>query len=425
LTTDAPVPTPSQPLPQALSLGDRLDVLDALRGVAVLGILLFNIAAFSGYEFLSPKRARMLHWSASDPVAASAIEVFVHGKFYSLFSLLFGVGFAVFMRRAESRGAEAAPLFRRRLVGLMMIGICHSVLIWYGDILTLYALLGFCLIPFWRRSDATVLRWSLGMLALPIALYGLALATLAVTVGGAGGSPSSRGEVPRFLADALDGFASSSYLAILKGNVVITGAGWLRRLLYLTPPKIFGMFLLGLYAGRCGLFEQVEARRSMFRTASRWGLAVGLPSSIAVAGLVGSELPRLPSLAGWIRTILESIGTPALSLGYASVLTLLFQHQKSRTRLMHLAYVGRMALSNYLLHSVAAVLIFYGIGLGLFRGVSLTVALVMALGFFVLQVLLSRWWLQRATFGPVEWLWRQFTYRQRFPLWRRVPAGGS
>ena len=103
------MPTPSQPMPHALLRGDRLDVLDALLGVAVLGILLFNVAAFSGYEFLSPERARMLHWSASDPVAASAIEVFVHGKFYSLFSLLFGVGFAVFMRRAESRGAGAAP----------------------------------------------------------------------------------------------------------------------------------------------------------------------------------------------------------------------------------------------------------------------------------------------------------------------------
>jgi uncharacterized protein len=413
---------PGQPLPHALSRDDRVDVLDALRGVAVLGILLFNVAAFSGYEFLSPERARMLRWSAPDRVASFAIEVFVHGKFYSLFSLLFGVGFAVFMRRAESRGAVAASLFRRRLVGLLMIGICHSVLIWYGDILTLYALLGFCLIPFWRRSDATVLRWSLAMLALPIAIYGLALATVAATGVGAGGSPG-RGGVPPFLANALDGFASGSYLAILKGNAVITGAGWLRRLLQLTPPKIFGMFLLGFYAGRSGLFEQVDTRLSMFRTVSRWGLVVGLPSSIAVAAMSG--LPRLPSLAGWIRTVLESIGTPALSLGYTAGLTLLFQHQKWRTRLLPLASVGRMALTNYLLHSVAAVPIFYGIGFGLFRRVSLTIALVMALGFFVLQVFFSRWWLQRADYGPVEWLWRQFTYRQRFPLWRRVPACGS
>ena len=123
-----------------------------------------------------------------------------------------------------------------------------------------------------------------------------------------------------------------------------------------------------------------------------------------------------PTVLGLLETVIKSIGVPLLTLGYAAGLWLLFSRVP---RLMAaLAPAGRMALSNYLMHSVAGVLIFYGIGFGLFGRLSLTAAVVAALAFFVLQIVLSRWWLRRARFGPAEWLWRMFPYRRRIPLFQ-------
>ena len=121
-----------------------------------------------------------------------------------------------------------------------------------------------------------------------------------------------------------------------------------------------------------------------------------------------------PTSLALLETVIKSIGVPLLALGYAAGLWLLFSRAPSLMAL--LVPVGRMALSNYLMHSVAGVVIFYGIGFGLFGRLSLTAAVAGALAFFILQMFLSRWWLRRARFGPAEWLWRMFTYRRRIPL---------
>ena len=137
--------------------GERMDVLDVMRGIAVLGILLVNIDSFIGYGFGRPEQASAAG-ARFNPLASFVVEFLVQGKFYCLFSFLFGVGFAVFIERASARGHDAVRLFKRRLVGLLLIGLVHTCLIWYGDILTNYAVIGFGLIPFLRRDDRTVLR---------------------------------------------------------------------------------------------------------------------------------------------------------------------------------------------------------------------------------------------------------------------------
>src|SRR6185503_12416273 len=134
---------------QSVPLGttERMTVLDAIRGVAVLGILLINIDALSGYGFTPDAAHTLFRSPAADEVTWFLLAVFIEGKFYSLFSFLFGVGFAVFVQRAAARGGDAPRLFRRRLVGLLVIGLVHTLLIWFGDILVTYALLGFALVP--------------------------------------------------------------------------------------------------------------------------------------------------------------------------------------------------------------------------------------------------------------------------------------
>ena len=393
---------------------ERMDVLDAVRGAAVLGILLANVIAMSGFPFLPPDHYRSLPLAGWHELSFFLVLLFVEAKFYSLFSLLFGVGFAVFIQRAAARGADAPRLFKRRLTGLLIIGLIHTFLIWMGDILATYAVIGFALLPFLRRDDRTVLRWAAGMLLLPIVLY-----TLMVVAAWAASlppqDPGSGGAPPQFLMDAAQGFSSGGYVDIVKGNVIFTGAQVVRRFMLMFFPRVFGMFLLGFYIGRRNLFADLGSHLPLLRRIFVWGLAAGLPLAYFGARLEGNNM-GVPSLTGLLETTVKSIGVPILSLGYAAGFALLFHKLR---RLRHaFAPAGQMALTNYLIHSVAAVIVFYGVGFGLFGRVPLVVVLVGAVGFFVLQMIASRMWLDVAAFGPAEWLWRMFTYRRRVPLFR-------
>jgi uncharacterized protein len=393
---------------------DRMDALDAVRGAAVLGILLANVIAMSGFPFLPPDHYRSIPLADWHPAAYFMVLFLVEAKFYSLFSLLFGVGFAVFVQRAAARGADAPRLFKRRLIGLLIIGLVHTLLIWMGDILLTYAIIGFALVPFLRKDDRTVLRWSGAMLLLPIGLYaamfaGARLAGVAPQASGGTDAP------PQFLIDAAAAFATGGYLDVVRANVIFTVAQVVRRFLLMFYPRVFGMFLLGFYIGRRNLFADLEAHSVLLRRVLGWGIAVGLPLAYIGARMEGNNM-GVPGIAGLVETTVKSIGVPALSLGYAAGLCLLFVRVGGLRRAF--APAGQMALSNYLLQSAAALAIFYGLGFGLFGRVPLVVALGGAVAFFILQMIASRVWLTYAAFGPVEWLWRMFTYRRQVALFR-------
>jgi uncharacterized protein len=396
---------------------ERMTVLDAVRGVAVLGILVINIDALSGFAFTPPAQLAGLPLANADRVVWFLLSFLVEAKFYSLFSLLFGVGFAVFVQRAAARGVDPARLFKRRLAGLMIIGFVHSLFIWHGDILLTYGVLGFALVPFLRRSDRSVLRWAAAMLLLPIVLYAVLFA--AVGQPAPEQSSGSTSGLPPFLAAAAQQLAHGGYLDIVQAHVAFASANVVRRLLLMFFPRVLGMFLLGFYAGRRNLFANLAAHDSLIRTVAITGLAVGLPFSLA-ATWWGSFVVGPPNVNGLIETIIRSIGVPALALGYAAGLCLLFRRLPDLMRAF--APVGRMALTSYLTHSVAGLIVFTGIGFGLFGRVSLTMAVIGAVAFFIVQKAVSSWWLSRAQFGPAEWLWRMFTYRRRFDLMKSTSA---
>jgi uncharacterized protein len=299
------------------------------------------------------------------------------------------------------------------VTGLLLIGLVHTTLIWFGDILLTYAVLGFALIPFTRRDDRAVLRWAAIMLLAPLPLY--AVLMLLAHLGPPQPPAAPGGGLPPFLAAAIDGIAHGRYPDLLRGNVVFTIANVLRRLLLMFFPRVLGMFLIGFYAGRSGIFADLDAHAPLLRRVCAIGFAAGLPFSLGVA-LLAVEVPGPPDARGLGETVLQSLGTPALTLAYAAALCLLFRRAPRMMRA--LAPAGRMALTNNLAQSVAGVLLFYGIGLRQFGRVSLTVALAGCVAFFGLQMLASRLWLSRALFGPAEWLWRTFTYRRRFALFR-------
>jgi uncharacterized protein len=183
-------------------------------------------------------------------------------------------------------------------------------------------------------------------------------------------------------------------------------------------PKILAMFLLGFYVYRRGYFQNLSNHQPFIRKVLRYGLFLGLIGNITFAWLAGNEAAFPPSAAGIFGVIAYAFGVPALAFFYIALVATLWQKSVWQKLLAFLAPVGRMALTNYLLQTVICVIIFYGYGLGQFGKVGALASTLIAFGIFSVQILLSVLWLKYFAYGPIEWIWRQLTYRQRLDLRR-------
>jgi uncharacterized protein len=318
-------------------LAERSEWLDALRGFALFGVLIYNMMTFSGYVFRKVLLPVHNAWSALDPSLDYLVHALVEGKFYSLFSFLFGLGFALQMRRAEAIGGEAMSALRRRLAWLLVFGLAHALLIWFGDILTVYAVFGFVLLLWFRRmSQRALLAWALSFLAMPVLIY---LVFLAFRMGDPLGpaTPGATGE--SLLGKAVRAMATGSYVDVLQTNALFYPGGWLRRGVRLMLPRIFGMFLLGMWVCRAGLPILRDAHRPMLRRWLLWGVLLGLPLNAIYAAL-GSGGALLPaSTTGLLVITSASLGIPLsrLRCRFRLVLAPLASGQPSRHRRPHRA----------------------------------------------------------------------------------------
>ncbi len=395
-------------------LAERLEVVDILRGVAIFGILLVNMELFSTPIYQTGIASRL--WPGwADRTVDWLIRFLAEGKFYTMFSFLFGFGLAMLMERARARGAPFVPLYVRRLLVLLLIGAAHALLLWIGDILVTYAVLGFILLLFRHRTPKTLVIAAGLCLALAIVINA---APAALDLYGERTAGAANRAEPAASDATLEWLAQQATRAYTQGSFAEIVQQRIRDLRFLYAFEIlvvFGvltMFLLGLYAGRRGVFRDVAAHRSLLLGALWWGGGIGLAGSLAFALTATRESP----LADLVGAIGFEIGAPALSIAYMSGLTLLAQQGVWRARLAPLAAVGRTALSNYLLQSLICTTIFYGYGLGLFGKVGPAAGAVLAVGIYVLQVPLSLWWLRRFRFGPIEWVWRSLTYLRVQPM---------
>ena len=381
---------------------ERIPALDVLRGVAVPGILFANVLVFFGLVFLPPDRAAALPTAEADAVVRFLERILVEGKFYSIFSLLFGIGFGLQLARG---GEQALPLFRRRLRILLAIGAAHAFLIWSGDILMLYALLGFTLPWFARKSDRALLRWIVILLAIPILLYAAALGIW--TLVGPGNTPSA-GAMPAGILAIFERMGTGGVKDAFLGNLLMVAGRWADLFATMRFPKVLGMFVLGLWTARAGLAVSPASHRPLLVRVCLLGWAIGLPANL-VAAWASHHWPYLPPGGGALLGVaMQAVGFPMLALGYAATVGLLVVDR--RRLIMRFAPLGRMALTNYLMHSVLCVVLSYGFGLGLWWRIGASTAVAIAAAIVAVQIPLSAWWLSRYRFGPVEWIWRRFTY---------------
>jgi uncharacterized protein len=397
-----------------VSSRERLEILDVLRGLAVCGILIGNVQWFSGYGMMPP--ALEAQTPLYDQVTHFLVHFFIEGKFYSIFSFLFGLGFALQIARAEERGDTNASLFKRRLFWLLIIGLLHAYLLWAGDILSIYALMGFILILFRIKSNESLLKWAFALLAVPVVTYLLLyIAFIAFA------PPDTAATVE---AAQLNGWSSnlqtvtqSNYWQIVSSyNLQYIVGRYMGLIFQMRLPKILAMFLLGMYAYRRGFFQNLSDHKPFIRRVLAYGAALGVIGNIAMAWLAGNEAPFPPSPMGLAGVIGYSFGVPALALFIVVLVATLWQKDFWRKLLGYLAPVGRMALTNYLLQTVICVTLFYGYGFGLFGRFGALQATLIALAIFACQIVLSSVWLRYFAYGPMEWIWRQLTYRRRLSI---------
>ena len=391
----------------SVDAGERVALFDVLRGFALFGILLYDIEAFSGLGFLSPQDRATLDFGGHDAQVAFVVHALIEGKFYSLFSFLFGLGFAIFMRRAEAKDADGPALFRRRLYGLLFIGLAHGFLLWFGDILHVYALFGFLLPTMRGFSDRAVLRTAVILLAAPVALY---LVLVAVHMQNPFAPPASPSPDGGIFGRVMHAIGEGSYGEVVGMNAFMMAASWALRVVNLALPRILGMFLLGYYVGRVRWLEDTRAHRGVLVRWLAFGVLIGLPLNLAYARL-GEQGVALPGSAlGLIQATAGSIGIPLLCLAYIAAISMAHDTPLGRRVLGALAPVGRMGLTNYLMQSVVCVPLFYGMGFGLRVQFGHATILAIAVAVFAAELVWSPIWFVWFKQGPIERLWRRFTY---------------
>ena len=404
-----------------VTISERIHLLDVFRGLAIFGILMVNMQVF--YHPIS----YMMIGSQSGGetltvISESFIKFFFEGKFYVLFSMLFGYGFWLFMNKQVPEGVRIIPVFRRRLFILLLFGIAHFVFLWAGDILFFYALFGFLLILSRNISDERIMSWAIPLALVPSLLtfffWGLSVAF--------SGIPEATNSWETGMAEnavAMKSLAEEAFI------VHSTGSYWeiltmrLREWMTLTQggifvfyPVVLGMFLFGTWIARKGYVKNYKDHLPLIKKVFWWSLFSGVILNTLYAISYQYSQPSILNFWAFLGSFTHTTGGVSFALLYTSSIILLTVKGNMNGLSKALAPVGRMALTNYLMHSIICTTLFYAYGFGLMGKVEIWQGIVLAIAIFGLQIPFSKWWLNQFKYGPFEWLWRSLTYWKLQPF---------
>lgn len=398
---------------------DRALILDVLRGFAVLGIFIANSEAFSLNMFATDTFSQSLPTVTIDGYVKKFIILFIDGKFYSLFSLLFGIGFSIILERNISSGRNPLVVFYRRLTILALLGLGHLLLLWPGDILFLYALIGMVLPLFRNFSNKLLLITSVVLILSPLAFDAVKVLTEGVF------NPGYPLMQQALRLDELNGITEVNYRTFLIDNPTYQAVlnwnqgGFFWRFEGILSsnriPKVLAMFLIGYVVGRQKIYLHPEKYTDLFKKIRLWGLIIGIPSGIAMIYFHDDKI-YLPKAGGLFDTLCYALNVIPLSLVYATTFGLWWIDPVKQKRLGFLAPVGRMALTNYIFQTLCGVFIYYGIGFALALKFGPFYYSLIAIGIFGFQIFASTIWLRYFRFGPLEWIWRILTYGKVIPI---------
>jgi len=397
-----------------VDISERISSIDVLRGFAVLGILIMNIQSFSMIEaaYLNPTAygdltgLNRLVWVLSHMLADT--------KFISIFSMLFGAGIVLMADRAEAKGVTPRLINTRRNIWLMVLGMLHAYLLWYGDILFTYGVCGLIVFAGRKASPRKLIIVGLILFSVVFLLNGLFGLTVpywpeenklqAIESWGASAERTSA-ELAAYRGTWLDQMAFRARGAILLQTfILLIREGW----------HVCGLMLIGMAFFKMGILSALRSRR-FYLLMMAIGFGAGFP--VVATGMVRQFA------AGWsfeysmfLGSQYNYWGSLLVASGYIGMVMLVCRSGALRRLRERLTAVGRMALTNYLVQTIICTTIFYGHGLGLYGSVERKHQILIVFAVWVFQVLVSPIWLQHFRFGPFEWAWRSLTYGKRQPM---------
>ena len=390
----------------------RIITVDALRGIALFGIVL----------------AHMIYWYSAGPLPNELFtkytdilskivpfinEILISGKFFAFFSFLFGLSFYLQMQSMESRNDNFLLRYGWRIVLLGIIGLVHHAF-WRGDILSIYAPLGILLMPMRKASNRVILIIGI-LFALNVPGKLIEAIKFLTSKGNNNGGINmdpvayyaimSKANLGQLLRDNWNNLSTKFEFQVQSGRIYIT----------------YGFFLLGMYSGRMGWFRNIEDAKSIFKKICKRTSILSLTLLIIAFSIIGAnELFKLKwdqnPYIGFIFGIIYDSFNAALVILYISGLTLLMYKPKWQKILFPFSTIGKLALTCYLLQTALGLILFYHVGFGLVAKTSPALNWGIAILFFGLQSIVGRWWLKRFNYGPVEWLWRSATFFKWYPM---------
>ncbi|MGH9817711.1 MAG: DUF418 domain-containing protein [Candidatus Acidiferrales bacterium] len=398
---------------------ERIDSLDVLRGFALLGILVMNIVAFS-----MPFSAYVNPTSFGDMTGANYwVWFFSHllfdQKFMTIFSMLFGAGIIIFTTRAAERGRSPAAMHYRRTFWLLLIGAVHAYLLWWGDILVLYAMCALIIYPARKLSPKLLLPIGLALLLTCSGIYFLAGSTMPQWP-------------PEVVAEMSQGWKPSPEK--LDEEIAAYTGPWSGQLSHRVPLafqfhtfvffiwgfwRAAGLMLIGMALYKLGVFNATCSRRfyAMLAALALVGFA------LVYTGVRLNEASQWDMYFSFFKGVQFNYwGSVLVSTAYIGLMMLFCQSASGGWLKGSLRAVGQMAFTNYLMHTLICIMIFYGPGLGLFAQVNRVGQIGIVLVIWVAQLIYSPIWLRHFRFGPFEWLWRSLTYWQLQPMRRAEPT---
>ncbi|WP_153732008.1 DUF418 domain-containing protein [Sporosarcina obsidiansis] len=381
-------------------LTERVDGLDFLRGLALLGIFIANMLHFhSPYAYMDPYT-----WFSTpgDQSAFHFIDVFIEASFYPLFAMLFGYGLNMQYEKSLKNQTPFAPFMARRMSWLLVFGIFHALLIWFGDILFTYAIMGFIMIALVRIPKKWLFSLALVLYIVPSSL--LYIFTLI-----------SRKINPNSLLDgfvdiqqielAISAYAHGTFIEIFMYRM----SEWFTYGVIGLITAIFVILPLMMLGAAFSKWKIIENMYAM-----KWKLVVTMIVCISL-GILLKSMPYIdgPKFEN-IYLVQSTFGGPILTIGYVALFMLLWQIPFLKIVTKPFATIGRMAFTTYIMQSIIATLIFYSYGAGLYGKVDIVTGTWLAIGIFVIQMIAAQIWLSKFRMGPLESIWKRLSYGKNF-----------
>ncbi|MDQ3246515.1 MAG: DUF418 domain-containing protein [Pseudomonadota bacterium] len=417
-------------LPASVS-NPRIQTLDIVRGVAVMGILAMNIVAFAMpfQAYMNPLATGAV--SQADFVSWLFSFIFVDGKMRGLFSFLFGASMLLVIEKAGGSGQSPASLHFRRMVWLLVFGLIHLYLIWFGDILVGYALIGMVAWLFRKLSPRALICWGIGLLVVQLLVFsGLAFATFELSQAAAapGADPAMVREwqamqrqfgalTPQALAEQVRIYGQGGYGAVLSDRLAHHATAPIKGVL-LFGWETLGYFLFGMAALKTGFLTGGWSRRA-YRKSVLIGFGIGIPAYGLLAWVVAREAFSVPMVFGIVMGATVPF-RPLMVVAVAALIILLTQQGGALVE--RIAATGRAAFTNYLGTSLIMTTLFYGYGFSLFGTMGRAELWIVVVAMWAVMLAWSKPWLDRFQYGPLEWLWRSLARGKVQPLRKMPPA---